>query len=58
LAAATLPTILALQGAIKVFYSRSALDRVVSLLPSEALENVYGALPATITQDYWRSVNP
>lgn len=57
-AAATMPTILALQGAIKVFYSRSALDRVVSLFPSQTLENVYAFLPATITQDYWRSVNP
>ena len=56
--AATTPTILALQGAIKVFYSRSALDRVVSLVPSATLENVYGSLPSTITQDYWRSVNP
>jgi hypothetical protein len=56
--AATTPTILALQGAIKVFYSRSALDRVISLVPSATLENVYASLPSTITQDYWRSVNP
>jgi Tfp pilus assembly protein PilX len=56
--ASTTPTILALHGAIKMFYSRSALDRVVSLLPSQTLENVYASLPATITQDYWRSVNP
>ena len=56
--AATTPTILTLQGAIKVFYSRSALDRVVSLVPSATLENVYASLPSTITQDYWRSVNP
>ena len=56
--AATTPTILALQGAIKVFYSRSALDRVISLVPSSTLENIYASLPSTITQDYWRSVNP
>ena len=56
--AATTPTILALQGAIKVFYSRSALDRVISLVPSATLDNVYASLPSTITQDYWRSVNP
>ena len=56
--AATTPTILALQGAIKVFYSRSALDRVISLVPSATLENIYASLPSTITQDYWRSVNP
>jgi Tfp pilus assembly protein PilX len=57
-AAATTPTILALQGAIKVFYSRSALDRVISLVPSATLENIYASLPSTLTQDYWRSVNP
>ncbi len=56
--AATKPTILALQGAIKVFYSRSALDRVISLVPSATLDNVYASLPSTITQDYWRSINP
>jgi Tfp pilus assembly protein PilX len=56
--AATTPTILALQGAIKVFYSRSALDRVISLVPSATLENIYASLPSTITQDYWRNVNP
>jgi hypothetical protein len=56
--AATTPTILALQGAIKMFYSRSALDRVISLVPSATLDNVYASLPSTITQDYWRSINP
>jgi hypothetical protein len=56
--AAMIPTILALQGAIKVFYSRSTLERVINLVPSATLENVYASLPSTITQDYWRSVNP
>ncbi len=57
-ATAEISTILALQGAIKVFYSRSALDRVVGLLPSQVLEKAYASLPSTITQDYWRTVNP
>jgi hypothetical protein len=56
--AATIPTILAIQGAIKVFYSRSALDRITGLMPSQTLESIYASLPATIRQDYWRSVNP
>jgi hypothetical protein len=55
---ATTPTILAIQGAIKVLYSRFALDRVTALMPSQTLESVYVSLPATIRQDYWRSVNP
>jgi hypothetical protein len=49
---------LALQGAIKVLYSRSALNRVVDLLLASTLENTYASLPFAITQDYWRSVNP
>lgn len=56
--AVTTPTILAIQGAIKVFYSRSALDRITSLIPSQTLESAYVSLPSTIRQDYWRSVNP
>jgi Tfp pilus assembly protein PilX len=56
--AATTPTILTLQGAIKVLYSRSALDQAISLVPSATLDHVYSSLPSTITQDYWRSVNP
>jgi len=49
---------LALQGAIKVLYSRSALNRVAALLSASTLENTYAWLPFAIIQDYWRSVNP
>jgi Tfp pilus assembly protein PilX len=56
--AVTKPTIVEIQGAIKVLYSRSALSRVAELLPPATLENAYSSLPAMITQDYWRSVNP
>ena len=54
----TTPTILQLQGAIKVLYSRSALVQAAGLLPSPLLESAYPSLPSIITQDYWRSVNP
>ena len=54
----TTPTILQLQGAIKVLYSRSALVQAAGLLPSPMLESAYPSLPSIITQDYWRSVNP
>jgi len=56
--AATAPTILAIQGAIKMFYSRSALDRIASLMPLQTLEGVYASLPSIVRQDYWRSLNP
>ena len=52
------PTILALDGAIRVIYSRSALATATNLIPSTTLANVYGLLPSTITQNFWRSVNP
>jgi hypothetical protein len=54
----TIQPILALQGAIKLVYSRSALGRAADLLPSSTLESLYASLPAIITQDYWRSINP
>ena len=54
----TVPTVLELQGSIRVFYSQSALNRVVPLIPSAILDKLYASLPSTITQDYWRSVNP
>jgi hypothetical protein len=50
--------ILALHGAIRVLYSRSAFRQVAVLLPSSALENAHGSLPATIKQDYWKTVSP
>lgn len=50
--------ILALEGAIRVAYSRSALARAANLVPSASLANVYASLPSIITQDFWRSVNP
>jgi len=51
-------TVLQLQGAIKVLYSRAALIQAAGLLPTPILESAYPSLPSTITQDYWRSVNP
>jgi Tfp pilus assembly protein PilX len=55
---ATTPPILTLQGAIRLFYSRSAFSRVAGLLPSSTLAETYISLPFAVTQDYWRSVNP
>jgi Tfp pilus assembly protein PilX len=56
--AGTPPTILTLQGTIKVLYSRPALGRVAGLVPPATLESAYASFPFTITQDYWRTVNP
>src|SRR5262245_48587360 len=55
---ATIRTCLAVQGSFKLCYSRSALDRITGLMPSQTMESIYASLPVTIKQDYWRSVNP
>jgi hypothetical protein len=52
------PATLALEGAIRVFYSQSALATAANLIPSATLANIYGSLPSVITQNFWRSVNP
>jgi hypothetical protein len=54
----TTPTMLQLQGAIKVLYSRSALVQTAGMQPLPMLESAYPSLPSIVTQDYWRSVNP
>ena len=43
-----------LQGAAAVRYSRSALQRAAQLFPLTALEVIYGSVPSTVTQSYWR----
>jgi hypothetical protein len=48
--------ILDLQGSVKVLYSRVALARSATLISTSTLDGLYGFLPATITQDYWRAV--
>ena len=52
------PRMLDIQGAIRILYSRAALVGAASLLPSATLDLIYGSLPSTIAQDYWRSVTP
>ena len=54
----TTPPILALEGTVRVLYSRSAFNRAVGLLPPPTLAEAYASLPSIVTQDYWRSINP
>jgi Tfp pilus assembly protein PilX len=42
-----------LEGSIKIRYSSSSLRRAV-----ETLESIYGSLPSTIMQNYWRTESP
>jgi hypothetical protein len=47
--------ILDIEGSVRIGFSRSALARVVQLVPSTAFGPAYGALPVLISQDYWRA---
>jgi hypothetical protein len=47
--------ILDIEGAVRIGFSRAALARTVQLVPSTAFGPAYGALPALISQDYWRA---
>jgi hypothetical protein len=47
--------ILDIEGAVRIGFSRSTLARTVQLVPSTAFGPAYGALPALISQDYWRA---
>ena len=50
--------LLDLQGSIRVLFSRPALSRVVSLIPSSTLQSAYSSLPRMVSQEYWRTVTP
>jgi Tfp pilus assembly protein PilX len=52
------PALFDIRGSITIFFSRSALGNVAGLIPSASLAQSYPALPFTVTQDYWRAVNP
>jgi hypothetical protein len=52
------PGMLDIRGAARILYSRTALLGTSSLLPRATLELLYGSLPSTIAQDYWRTVTP
>jgi hypothetical protein len=50
--------ILDIQGSFRALFSRQALREVAQLVPSVTLASTYSALPALISQDYWRTVSP
>ena len=50
--------ILDIQGSVRVLFSRPALNRVASLIPSSTLNATYSSLPSMISQEYWRTVTP
>jgi len=54
----TTKSILAIDGATRILFSRQALSRASSLVPATTINNAYGSLPSVVLQDYWRTVTP
>jgi hypothetical protein len=46
------------QGSLRASYSRLALNRAAGLIPSGEFAALYASLPASLKQDFWRSVSP
>lgn len=49
---------LEVNGSFRAWFSRMALNPAAALIPSSQLVGLYASLPASIKQDYWRSVTP
>ena len=47
-----------IQGGLRASYSRLALNRAAGLIPSSEFAALYASLPASVKQDFWRSVSP
>jgi hypothetical protein len=45
-----------LEGAVKLRYSSSALTIAAELFPLPVLEPIYGSIPSSLEQKYWRTV--
>lgn len=57
-ASGTASSTLRVQGAIRVLYSRAALNQATVLIPESVLESSYGHLPAAVSHTYWKVVTP
>jgi len=54
----TAKAILDIQGNFRLLFSRQSLAQTAQLLSPSTLNTTYVNLPATVGQDYWRSVTP
>jgi hypothetical protein len=52
------PPSLDVHGAIKILFSRSALQNAAIVVPVSALNNSYTSLPSEIVQNYWKLLTP
>jgi hypothetical protein len=52
------PPTLDVRGAIKMLFSRSALQNAATVVPVSALTGAYNSLPSEVVQSYWRLLSP
>jgi Tfp pilus assembly protein PilX len=52
------PSTFDIHGAIKILFSRSALQVAASVVPGNALTSAYPSLPSEVVQSYWRAITP
>jgi hypothetical protein len=46
------------QGAIKILFSRSALQNAATVVPVSVLNDSYPSLPSEVVQNYWKLLTP
>lgn len=54
----TAVSVLDIQGALKLLFSRRALNKAAELIPPSVMANTYSSLPFFIAQNFWRTVSP
>jgi hypothetical protein len=52
------PPSMDVHGAIKILFSRSALQNAAIVVPVSALIGAYTSLPSEVVQNYWRLLTP
>jgi Tfp pilus assembly protein PilX len=52
------PSTLDVHGAIKIFFSRAALQTAATVVPASALAGAYTSLPSEVVQSYWKQITP
>jgi Tfp pilus assembly protein PilX len=52
------PSTFDVRGAMKILFSRAALQTAATVVPASALTGAYTSLPSEVVQSYWRLITP
>jgi Tfp pilus assembly protein PilX len=52
------PSTFDVRGAMKILFSRAALQTAATVVPGSALTSAYTSLPSEVVQSYWRVITP